>query len=129
MKSLILLTALLTTSALADFEVKVNRIEASATDKINTEIEVEKEVVDGKTNRSNQEDATKQDWDGSYNSSRPNRSTGDEAGILKGQVKGQRLDTDSDDDGIEDVARKCGVDDDCDGVVNEAKANAARRAK
>ncbi|MFV2089439.1 MAG: hypothetical protein ACC642_02175 [Pseudomonadales bacterium] len=81
MKKLILLTALLATSAFAEFEVKVNRIEASATDKVTPEAEIVQEVVDEKTIRLN-------------------TSTGDEAGTLKGQMKSRRLDVDSDGDGL-----------------------------
>ncbi len=83
MKKLIFLTALLATSAFAEFEVKVNRIEMSATDKVTPQLQVQKEVVDGKTNRTS-----------------TSTSTGDEAGTLKGQMKSRRLDVDSDGDGL-----------------------------
>jgi len=109
MKTLFLLTALLTTSALADLTVKVNRIEASATEVANPTADAGKEVVDGKT-------------------SRANASAGDEAGTPNAQAKGRRLDADSDDDGLEDVSRKCGVDDDCDDAVNDTNAVATADA-
>ena len=156
MKILILLGALLATSALAEeFSVKVNRMEASAVEedenstrsattgsKIKNEAEVEKEAA--------------ADWVNDYNSSRPNRSQGDEPGVLKGNARGaasgtvtgrrqhgvaardaasgmasgkrqHRLDDDSDDDGVKTKARTCGVDDDCDGTVDETARKAKRQ--
>ncbi len=137
MKILILLGALLATSALAEeVSVKVNRMEASAVEedenstrtaetrsKIKNEAEVEKELGAA-------------DWDGSYNSSRPNRSQGDEPGVLKGNERGvapgtvtgrrqHRLDDDSDDDGLERKANDC--DDDCDGTVDETARKARKQ--
>jgi hypothetical protein len=38
-----------------------------------------------------------------------------------------RLDVDSDDDGVKTKERKCGVDDDCDGTVDETARKAKRQ--
>ncbi len=124
MRNLILLAALLATSAFADVSVKVNRIEASVID--NAE-ESANEVADTKATAK----------PGDHNSTRSNRtrSNGDEAGTLKGSPKGSHrdaasglptgkrqhyLDPDSDDDGLEDRANDC--DDDCDSDVGGTKA-------
>ena len=144
MKILILLTAFIATSALADFELKVNRIEASVIDesenstreatdesKVKNETQVEKESVAVGTDGPDQREVAAVDWDGSYNSSRPNRSQGDEPGVLKGNLSADRLDDDSDDDGLDtdEVAKACGVDDDCNDDVDDATSDTARQAR
>ena len=72
-----------------------------STNKIKNEAEVQKEAVADDANRPDQ----------------------------KGEQR-KRLDADSDDDGISDVARACGVDGDCDDdVVDAAQENAERKAR
>jgi len=142
MKTLILLTAFIATSVLADFELKVNRIEASVIDnaensaneaaeesKVKNEAEVEKEAVAPGSDRPEQREAAAVDWDGSYNSSRPNRSQGDEPGVMKGNVRADRLDDDSDDDGLDadEMAKVCGVGGDCDD--DDAASDTARQGR
>ncbi len=107
MKILILLGALLATSALAE----------EGESKIKNEVEVEKEAMAIEE----VENSTRQ---------------GDEAGTLKGNERDaasgmpsgkrqHRLDDDSDDDGLERKANDC--DDDCDGTVDETARKAKRQ--
>lgn len=142
MKILIFLTAFVATSALADFEVKVDRIEASVIDNaeesanevkadvdVMTATGIENKAVVGDPGSPEQGDVTGTVRGKPYNSSRPNRSQGDEAGVLKGISNARRLDDDSDGDGLVDTVRACGVDDDCDGDLDEATLDAARQAR
>ncbi len=121
MRILILLMVFLATSALAEAEIKVNRMEITAAD-VAEDTEDKGDDV--------KEPAKAQD----YNSSRSNstRSHGDEAGTLKGMTRdaasglptGKRqhspmaVDPDSDGDSLDDTADAC--DDDCDSAVDEA---------
>jgi len=132
MRILILLAALLATSALAEVSVRVNRMEASVVD--NTE----ESANDASDTKASAEAAN-------HNSRRSNkgRSSGDEAGTLKGTARDaasglptgkrqHRLATDSDGDGLEDTANAC--DDDCDSEVDDKtaarkEAQEARAAK
>jgi len=132
MKNLILLSALLATSALADVSVKVNRIEASVIDNAE-ESANEVSVIDNAEESADEvtdTEAPARPVD--HNASRSNntRRSGDEAGTLKGSPTGSHrdaasglptgkrqhfLDPDSDDDGFQDRANGC--DDDCDSDV------------
>jgi len=94
MKNLILLSALLATSALADVSVKVNRIEASVIDNAE-ESANEVSVIDNAEESADEvtdTEAPARPVD--HNASRSNntRRSGDEAGTLKGSPTGSHRD-------------------------------------